>query len=44
MFLKLIDFYSKYQNKYIKHDNKVSENEIGIIFDLTSLFMKFLLK
>ena len=44
MFLKLIDYYSKYQNEYIKHNDKVNKNEIEIIFDLTSLFMKFLIK
>jgi len=44
MFLKLIDYYSKYHNQYVKHNDKVNNNEIEIIFDLTSLFMKFLIK
>lgn len=42
MFVKLIDYYSKYQNTYVKHDDAVIENEIEIIFEMTSSFMKFL--
>jgi len=44
MFVKLIDYYSKYQNTYVKHDDAVIENEIEIIFEITSSFMKFLLR
>ena len=42
MFVKLIDYYSKYNNTYVKHDDAVIENEIEIIFEMTSSFMKFL--
>lgn len=42
MFVKLIDYYSKYNNTYVKHDDAVIENEIEIIFEITSSFMKFL--
>lgn len=42
MFVKLIDYYSKYNNSYVKHDDAVIENEIEIIFEMTSSFMKFL--
>lgn len=42
MFVKLIDYYSKYNNIYVKHDDAVIENEIEIIFEMTSSFMKFL--
>ena len=42
MFVKLIDYYSKYNNTYVKHDDAVIENEIEIIFEMTSSYMKFL--
>ncbi|MCL2040499.1 MAG: hypothetical protein FWG84_00475 [Bacteroidales bacterium] len=44
MFVKLIDYYSKYNNSYVKHDDAVIENEIEIIFEMTNSFMKFLIK
>ena len=44
MFLKLIEYYSKYNNTYIKHNDLVIENEIEIIFEMTSSFMKFLIR
>lgn len=40
MFLKLIDYYAKYNNTYVKHNDLVLENEIEIIFEMTSSFMK----
>jgi len=44
MFQKLLDYYSKYQNDKVKHDDKVNEQEIELIFELTSTFMKYLIK
>ncbi|MGN6194984.1 MAG: hypothetical protein ACTHOB_08595 [Ginsengibacter sp.] len=44
MFVKLIDYYSKYNNTYVKHDDAIIENEIEIIFEMTSSFMKFLVR
>ena len=44
MFIKLIDYYAKYQNTYIKHDDSVLENEVEIIFEITCSFMKFLIR
>ena len=44
MFVKLIDYYSKYQNTYVKHNDAVIENEIEIIFEITSSFMKFIIR
>jgi hypothetical protein len=44
MFLKLIDYYAKYHNTYVKHNDLVIENEIEIIFEMTSSFMKFLIR
>lgn len=44
MFLKLIDYYAKYQNSYIKHDDAVIESEIEIIFEITCSLMRFLVR
>ncbi len=44
MFLKLIDYFSKYQNTYVKHNDNVSENEVEIIIEMASAFMKFLVR
>lgn len=44
MFVKLIDYYGKYQNTYVKHDDAVIEPEIEIIFEITSSFMKHLVR
>lgn len=44
MFRVLIDYYSKYQNSFIKHDDAVIEEEVEFIFEVTSSFMKHLVK
>lgn len=44
MFQKLVDYYSKYQNSYVKHDDKVIEEEIEFMFELTSSFMKHIIR
>lgn len=44
MFGKLIEYYTKYQNSYVKHDDAVIEEEIEFIFELTSSFMKHLIR
>ena len=44
MFVKLVDYYTKYQNSYIKHDDAVIEEEVEFIFELTSSFMKHLVR
>ncbi len=44
MFVKLVDYYGKYQNNYVKHDDAVIEAEIEFIFEITSSFMKHLIK
>ena len=43
MYWKLIDYYSKYQNNYVKHNDKVDSSEIEFILYLTGTFMRFLL-
>jgi hypothetical protein len=44
MFLKLVDYFGKYQNTYVKHSDNVNDNEIEIIIEIASSFMKFLIK
>ncbi|SPL72578.1 hypothetical protein [Acinetobacter stercoris] len=44
MFQKLIDYYSKYQNTFVKHNDAVIEQEVEFIFEMTSSFMKHLVK
>lgn len=44
MFRILVDYYSKYQNTFIKHNDAVIEEEIEFIFEMTSSFMKHLVK
>jgi len=44
MLLKLIDYYTKYQNTYIKHDDSVPEKEVEFIIEMTSSFIKHLIK
>lgn len=44
MFVKLVDYYAKYQNSYVKHDDAVIEEEVEFIIELTSSFMKHLVR
>ncbi len=44
MFIKIIDYYSKYHNDHVKHDDAVNEIEVEIILELTSSMMKFLVR
>ena len=44
MFVKLVDYYAKYHNSYVKHDDAVIEEEIEFIFEITSSFMKHLIR
>lgn len=44
MFRILIDYYSKYQNSFVKHYDAVIEEEVEFIFEMTSSFMKHLIK
>ncbi len=37
---KLIDYYSKYQNAYVKHDSKVNAEEVEFVVELTTAFMR----
>ncbi|WP_419684801.1 hypothetical protein ACN22W_13305 [Burkholderia theae] len=44
MFVKLLDYYAKYHNSYVKHDDAVIEEEVEFIFEITSSFMKHLVR
>jgi len=44
MFVKLIEYYTKYQNSYVKHDDSIIEEEVEFIFELTASFMKHLVR
>lgn len=44
MFAKLIDYYAKYQNTYIKHDDAVVEDEIEFVFEIASSFMRHIIR
>lgn len=44
MFMKLLDYYAKYQNTHVKHDDAVVEEEIEFLFEITASFMKHLIR
>lgn len=40
IFAKLVDYYCKYQNRYVKHDDAVIEEEVEFVLALTAAFLK----
>ena len=44
MFRALVDYYSKYQNTFVKHDDAIIGEEVEFLFEMTSSFMKHLVK
>lgn len=40
MFNRLLDYYSKYQNNYVKHNDAVKPQEIDLTIHFTTLFMR----
>lgn len=44
MFVKLLDYYAKYNNSYVKHNDAVIEEEIEFVLEITSSFMKHLVR
>ena len=44
MLVKLVDYYTKYQNTYVKHDDAVIRDEVEFIFEFTSSVMKHLVR
>jgi hypothetical protein len=43
MFRTMTDYYSKYQNAYVKHNDRVKRNEIELMVNLTSAFINFII-
>lgn len=44
MFQKVVDYYCKYQNDHVKHDDKLPEQEIEFLFEMTASFMKHIVR
>lgn len=44
LFSQIIKVYTKYQNEYVKHDDKINETEIEFIIEQTSILMKLMMK
>jgi hypothetical protein len=44
MFRTLVDYYSKYQNTYVKHDDAVIEEEVEVLFEITASFMRHVVR
>jgi hypothetical protein len=44
MFEKLLDYYNKYQNTYVKHDGAVPMLEAEFVLELSACFMKHLIR
>lgn len=44
MFVKLVEYYAKYQNTYVKHDDAVVEQEVNFMFEISSCFMRHLVR
>ena len=44
MFQKLLDYYLKYNNDNVKHNENINSNEVTFVFGLTNLFIKLLVK
>lgn len=44
MFSKLVDYYATYQNTYVKHNDKVKDPEIEFLIEITSAFMKHVIR
>lgn len=43
LFYNVFDFYSKYQNTYVKHNNLVKSNEMDFVINQTNIIIKFLI-
>ena len=44
MGIQIIKYYTDFQNNHVKHNDKVNEDEIEYIIELTSIIMKYLIK
>ena len=44
MFQKLLEYYAKYQNTYVKHNDNVNLKEVEFVINQTTSFMKLFIK
>ncbi|MBP6977466.1 MAG: hypothetical protein PHD61_06455 [Bacteroidales bacterium] len=44
MFRTLTDYFGKYQNSYIKHNDNIKEQEVDLLVNLTSAFINFIIQ
>ncbi|MBI4262104.1 hypothetical protein HY624_01100 [Candidatus Uhrbacteria bacterium] len=44
MFQKMLDCYTNYQNDYVKHTDKLKEEEVEFVFEITASFMKHIIR
>lgn len=44
MVIQIIKYYTDFQNNHVKHNDKVNEDEIEYVIELTSIVMKYLIK
>lgn len=44
MFKHSLDYYSKYNNNNVKHNDNINNKEIDFVFGLTNLYIKLLVK
>jgi hypothetical protein len=44
MFVKLVEYFTRYQNQHVKHNDAVIEDEMEFIIEITSSFMKHVVK
>lgn len=44
MFMTLLGYYTQYQNDHVKHNDAVNEHEIEFVLEITSSFMKHLVR
>lgn len=44
MFMALVRYYANYQNEHVKHNDTVIEDEVEFIIEITSSFMKHLVR
>ena len=44
MVVQIIEYYTKFQNNHVKHNDAVNSDEIEYVIELTSVVMKYLVK
>ena len=44
MLVKIIEYYTRFQNNHVKHNDAVNDDEIEYVIELTSVVMKYLVK